>query len=162
MARQEVGAATRAVDLDASSPSVSSAADRRKTGRTIGPTLPSSSDLTLLRESAAESRAAELSYAKKRARKEEKERIEDLVGPKEVGREGMLEKKRARREEGRANQAAKEDAFGEFDEGTLMGGGDSFKARCFHISFTSIRVYSMFFTELRSETPLADDLKKSD
>ncbi|KAI0001867.1 hypothetical protein BJV77DRAFT_1063253 [Russula vinacea] len=46
---------------------------------------------------------------------EARERVEDAVGPREVGRERMLEKKRERRED--------------VDEGTLMGGGDSFKAQ---------------------------------
>ena len=52
------------------------------------------------------------------------------MGPREVGREGMLERKRARREGDREFRNAREDAGLEMDEGTLMGGGDSFQARC--------------------------------
>ena len=138
MTRREVGAATQSADPDATSPNAStgkSLGDIRKSGKSIGPTMPSSSELTLLRESAAEFRAVEAAYTRKRARAEERERIEDLVGPKEQGREGALEKKRVRREEGRATQAVKDDIFGDYDEGTLMGGGDSFQARYEQPSF---------------------------
>ena len=82
-----------------------------------------------MREERDELRAMERSHERKRAREEDKERIEDLVGPKERGREGMLEKKKARREADKAARDSKDDAFGEYDESTLMGGGDSFQAR---------------------------------
>jgi hypothetical protein len=36
-------------------------------------------------------------HKRKREKAEGKERVEDAVGPKEVRREGMLEKKRAKR-----------------------------------------------------------------
>jgi hypothetical protein len=49
-----------------------------------------------------------------------------MVGPKEVGKEGMLEKKRARREDDRAFREKGDDGF-EADESTLLGGGDSFR-----------------------------------
>jgi len=52
-----------------------------------------------------------------------------MVGPKEVGREGMLEKKRARREGDRAFREKGDDGFVEADEKTLLGGGDSFRER---------------------------------
>ena len=95
----------------------------------MGPTLPSASDLVLARESAAEYDSAERSYKRKREKAEAKERIEDMVGPKEVGREAMLEKKRARREGDRSFRERGDEGFAETDEGTLMGGGDSFKER---------------------------------
>ena len=41
----------------------------------------------------------------------------------------MLEKKRVRREADRSFKDAKDDAFGDYDESTLMGGEDSFQAR---------------------------------
>jgi hypothetical protein len=63
---------------------------------------------------------------RKRDRAEAKERVEDMVGPKEVGKEGMLEKKRARRETDRAFREKGDDGF-EADESTLLGGGDSFR-----------------------------------
>ncbi|EJD03527.1 uncharacterized protein FOMMEDRAFT_83603 [Fomitiporia mediterranea MF3/22] len=130
--RHAVETATHSTDLDTSD-SVAAPAPQLGThsgrSRVLGPTLPSASDRILLREAQEESRAAERSYERKRAREEDKERIEDLVGPKERGREGMLEKKKARREADRATRDAKDDAFGDYDESTLMGGGDSFQAR---------------------------------
>ena len=66
---------------------------------------------------------------RKRARVEALERVEDVVGPKEIGREGMLEKKRAQREADRASRDKGDDGF-EADERTLLGGGDSFKEQC--------------------------------
>lgn len=105
-------------------------------GRVLGPTLPTSSDLTLSREAASEYEAADRSYKRKRDRLEGKERVEDMVGPKEVGREGMLEKKRARREGDRAFREKGDDGFVEADEKTLLGGGDSFRERCV-LSFQS-------------------------
>ncbi|KIJ66561.1 hypothetical protein HYDPIDRAFT_86702 [Hydnomerulius pinastri MD-312] len=94
--------------------------------RVHGPTLPSASDLVLAREAASEYQAAERDYKRKRDRAEAKEHIEDMVGPKAVGREGMLEKKRARRDNDRAFREKGEDGF-EADESTLLGGGDSFR-----------------------------------
>lgn len=103
--------------------------------RVHGPTLPSASDLVLARESAAEHQAAEQHLKRKRDRAEAKDRIEDMVGPKAIGKEGMLEKKRARRENDKAFREKGEDGF-EADESTLLGGGDSFKDQCvFSLSF---------------------------
>jgi len=51
-----------------------------------------------------------------------------MVGPKEVGRDAMLEKKRARRDGDRAFREKGDDGF-EADERTLLGGGDSFRER---------------------------------
>ena len=97
-------------------------------GRVLGPSLPSASDLVLARETASEIQDEERKYARKRARAEAKERVEDMVGPKAVGKEGMLENKRARREADRTFRDKGDDGF-EADEGTLLGGGDSFKER---------------------------------
>ena len=96
-----------------------------------GPTLPTSGDLTLAQESAESARLAELSAQRKRSRVEERERIDDMVGPKPIGREGQLEKKRARRENDRAARDQKDDAIGDWDESVLMGSGDgdSFQAK---------------------------------
>ncbi|THU83746.1 hypothetical protein K435DRAFT_688969 [Dendrothele bispora CBS 962.96] len=96
-------------------------------GRMQGPTLPSSADMQLAKEYATEMQEEERKLKRKRDRKEEKERVEDMVGPKEVGREGMLEKKRARRENDKAFRERGDEGL-ELDESTLMGGGDSFKA----------------------------------
>lgn len=41
-----------------------------------------------------------------------------------------MEKKREKREGDKAFREAREDAGLELDEGTLMGGGDSFQDRC--------------------------------
>ena len=90
--------------------------------------MPSSSDRMLAREAADEARVADREYQRKRDRKEAKERLEDVVGPKEVGRAGMLEKKKAQREADKAFRERGDDGF-DVDEGTLMGGGDSFQAQ---------------------------------
>ncbi|KAH7926830.1 hypothetical protein BV22DRAFT_1008149 [Leucogyrophana mollusca] len=116
--REEVGSATYGRDSRSQGASSS--------GRVHGPTLPSSSDLVLARESASEYQAAERDHKRKRDRAEAKERVEEMVGPKPVGREGMLEKKRARRENDRAFREKGDDGF-EADESTLLGGGDSFR-----------------------------------
>lgn len=91
-----------------------------------GPAMPSASDLTLSRELVAEREQEERSYKRKRDKLEAKERIEDMVGPREVGREGMLEKKRARREADKSFREKGDEGF-EVDESTLLGGGDSYK-----------------------------------
>jgi hypothetical protein len=93
-----------------------------------GPTLPSHVDHILAREAAEEQAAAEREYQRKRDKAEARERIEDVVGPREVGRERMLEKKRERRESDRTFRERGDEGL-EMDEGTLMGGGDSFKAQ---------------------------------
>jgi hypothetical protein len=72
---------------------------------------------------------------RKREKGEDKERLDDLVGPKEVGREGMLEKKRVKREGDRAFREAKDDGGLEVSEDILMGGGGGFKERCVSIYF---------------------------
>jgi hypothetical protein len=90
--------------------------------------MPGSSDLQLLREEQAEAQALDRSRSRKRERVEDKDRIEDVVGPKEVGREGQLEKKRVKREGDRAFREKSPGAGLEGSEDFLMG-GDSFKAR---------------------------------
>ncbi|KIP02501.1 hypothetical protein PHLGIDRAFT_79057 [Phlebiopsis gigantea 11061_1 CR5-6] len=120
-ARQDVGAATynRSRSGHASSSTSGS-------GKVHGPTMPSQSDLTLAREDAESLHATERDLKRKRDRREAKDRVEDMVGPKEVGRESMLEKKRARREADRSFREKGDDGF-EADESTLLGGGDSFR-----------------------------------
>ncbi|KAK0184623.1 hypothetical protein F5146DRAFT_231805 [Armillaria mellea] len=114
-ARESVGAATQSRALGESS------------GRVQGPTLPSPADLVLAREMDAEYRDEERKHKRKRERAEDKERIEDMVGPREVGREGMLEKKRARREADKCFREKGDDSV-ELDESALFT-GDSFQAR---------------------------------
>ncbi|TBU37490.1 hypothetical protein BD309DRAFT_932305 [Dichomitus squalens] len=97
-------------------------------GRVMGPTMPSAADRVLVRETTEERRAAERDYQRKREKKEAKERIEDMVGPKELGRAGQLEKKKAQREANRAFRDKGDDGL-DVDESTLMGGGDSFQAQ---------------------------------
>jgi len=110
-------------------------------GRVQGPTLPSVSDLVLAREAASEYDNEERKYKRKRELAEAKDRVEDMVGPREVGREAMLEKKRARREGDRAFREKGDDGF-EADDATLLGGGDSFRDR-----------YVGFFLRLLSSLP---------
>lgn len=121
-AREDISAATR------NRPSGPGSSSAGGSGRVQGPTLPSQADLTLAREDADSLRSTERNLDKKRKRKEEKERLEDTIGPKPVGREGMLEKKRARREADKVFREKGDDGF-EADESTLMGGGDSFQER---------------------------------
>ncbi|EIW63866.1 uncharacterized protein TRAVEDRAFT_138168 [Trametes versicolor FP-101664 SS1] len=97
-------------------------------GRVLGPSMPSSSDRILAQEAQGEYRAAERDLQRKRERKEAKERVEDLVGPKEVGRAGQLEKKKVQREANRAFREKGDEGL-EVDDATLMGGGDSFQAQ---------------------------------
>ncbi|RDB19347.1 hypothetical protein Hypma_013401 [Hypsizygus marmoreus] len=117
-AREQIGAATYGVEAP------SQAGPSR--GRVQGPTLPSASDLVLSRELASEQVQEERSYKRKRDKLEAKERVEDMVGPREVGREGMMEKKRARREADRSFRDKGDEGL-EADESTLLGGGDSFR-----------------------------------
>ncbi|KAI6030982.1 hypothetical protein EDC04DRAFT_3142445 [Pisolithus marmoratus] len=123
-AREDVGSATYAPGR--SSRGAGEETSGSGSGRTIGPTLPSASDLVLAREVASEYQAIERDLKRKRDRAEAKGRLEDIVGPKEVGREAMLEKKRARRENDRAFREKGDEGF-EADESTLLGGGDSFR-----------------------------------
>lgn len=94
-----------------------------------GPSLPPQADRVLAREAAEERATAERDYQRKRDKAEARERIEDMVGPREVGRERVLEKKRERREGDRAFREKGDEGL-EVDEGTLLGGGSSFKAEC--------------------------------
>ncbi|KAJ7150300.1 hypothetical protein C8R46DRAFT_1124548 [Mycena filopes] len=119
-AREQVGAATYGRDGASSSTSASGS------GRVMGPTLPSSSDLVLARELDRETEQEQRSLKRKRDKAEVKERVEEMVGPREVGREGALEKKRARREADSAFRDRGDDGF-EADESVLLGGGDSFR-----------------------------------
>lgn len=121
-ARAEVGAATYRAGGEPSS----------RTGdgsnkRVQGPSLPPQADRVLAREAAEEQAAAGRNYQRKRDKAEARDRVEDMVGPREVGRERMLEKKRERREGDRAFREKGDEGL-EIDEGTLLGGGNSFKA----------------------------------
>ncbi|KAF7347463.1 hypothetical protein MVEN_01502300 [Mycena venus] len=124
-ARESVGAATWGRQSTSTGASSSSAPGP---SRIQGPTLPSSSDLVYARELARETEQEDRSLKRKRDKAEAKERIEDMVGPREVGREGALEKKRARREADRSFRERGDDGM-EADESVLLGGGDSFKAQ---------------------------------
>jgi len=121
-ARAEVGLATYRVGGE---PSSRSGEGNNK--RVQGPSLPPQADRVLAHEAAEERAAAERDYQRKRDRTEARERIEDVVGPREVGRERVLEKKRERREGDRAFRERGDEGL-EVDEGTLLGGGSSFKA----------------------------------
>ena len=100
----------------------------RPGGRIQGPTMPPGFDLTLAREEAAEHRDEERAHKRKRDKMETKDRIEEMVGPKPVGREGMLEKKKLKRENDRDFREKGDEGL-EIDEKTLMGGDDSFRAQ---------------------------------
>ncbi|KAI9445051.1 hypothetical protein H4582DRAFT_878454 [Lactarius indigo] len=121
-ARAEVGAATYRAGGEPSSRSINGSNKRVQ-----GPSLPPQADRVLAREAAEERDAAERNYQRKRDKAEARDRVEDMVGPREVGRERMLEKKRERREGDRAFREKGDEGL-EIDEGTLLGGGNSFKA----------------------------------
>ncbi|KAF7307287.1 hypothetical protein MIND_00522700 [Mycena indigotica] len=121
--REEVGAATYRKDNNSSAnPNASTS----RSSRVQGPTLPSASDLAYARELTRDVEQEERSLKRKRDKAEARDRIEDMVGPKEVGREGMLEKKRAKRESDRSFRERGDEGL-EAPESTLLGGGDSFK-----------------------------------
>ena len=124
-ARAEVGAATYGAS---NGPSRTPGDGSIK--RVQGPTLPPQADRTLAREAAEEEATAEREYQRKRDKAEARDRVEDMVGPREVGRERMLEKKRERRDNDRAFREKGDEGL-DVDERTLMGGGggDSFKAQ---------------------------------
>ncbi|KAG8880730.1 hypothetical protein FRB98_004747 [Tulasnella sp. 332] len=94
----------------------------------IGPTLPSAGDRRVQLEETREVEQRNVTASRKRERQEDKERVEDLVGPREVGREGMLEKKRLKREDDRRLQDKEEGGL-EVDDSALYGDNDSFQAR---------------------------------
>jgi hypothetical protein len=121
-ARAEVGVATYGVDSRPPNAGESSSK------RVQGPALPSQADRILAREAEEEKVVAERAYQRKHDKAEARDRIEDMVGPREVGRERMLEKKRERREGDRAFREKGDEGL-DVDEKTLMGGGDSFKAQ---------------------------------
>ena len=153
-ARTEVGAATYGAD-NRPPPTTSGHGSVK---RVLGPTLPPQADRILAREDAEERAAAEREYQRKRDKAEARERIEDMVGPRAVGRERMLEKKRERRDGDRAFREKGDEGL-DVDEGTLMGGGDSFKAQWVPPSITHLitltdtnRVQPFRFTELLAET----------
>lgn len=126
-ARQDVESVTYGARASASASSSSRPA---RTIGPIGPTLPTREDLTLAREATADAAAADRAYKRKRGRAEALERVEDAVGPRAVGREAQIENKRAKREDDRAFRERGDDGGLEADEGTLMGGGDSFRDQC--------------------------------
>ncbi|KAF5352333.1 hypothetical protein D9756_006153 [Leucocoprinus leucothites] len=125
VAREEISAATNVRDHSFQAAASGSGGSG---GRVIGPAMPSASDLTLAREYATEREEEERRHQRKRDKAEAKDRVEDMVGPKAVGREAMLEKKQVRRENNRAFRERGDDGL-DMDESTTMGGGDSFKER---------------------------------
>ncbi|KAF8640727.1 hypothetical protein AX17_000379 [Amanita inopinata Kibby_2008] len=125
-ARQEVTAATYGRDMTHTHPEAGTSASASSSARVQGPTLPTTADLIHAREMESEHQDEERKHKRKRDKLEAKEKVEDMVGPKEVGKEGMLEKKRARREQDRAFRERGDEGL-EADESTLMGGGDSFR-----------------------------------
>lgn len=121
--------AIRAVREEMGSSRLGGASSSSNSKRVLGPTLPSHADRVLAEEEAEEKRAAELQRKRKRERAEDKDRLEDTIGPKEIGKAGMLENKRAKRENDKAFRERGDEGFVETDEKTLMGGGDSFRER---------------------------------
>ncbi|KAH8763208.1 hypothetical protein F5883DRAFT_605574 [Diaporthe sp. PMI_573] len=98
-------------------------------GTRIGPTIPTLSDLSLQRESAAEDRESQyndLRQARKADRAEQKERLEELAPRAEPGtRERRLEKKAAVNEKMKGFREGGDAGVEEVGDGDLMGGGDS-------------------------------------
>ncbi len=96
--------------------------------RVAGPTMPSAGDWTVHEEEQKELDSRQRNYVRKRDREEDRERVDDLVGPREIGRDGALEKKRLKREADRQIRD-KEDVGLELGDDALYGGGDSFQRR---------------------------------
>lgn len=134
-ARADVGAATYGQITRLSHDTGPSTSGTRpaSSGRIQGPAMPSAADLTLARELTKEQREEERAYQKKREKLDAKDRLEEMVGPKSIGKEAILEKKRAKREGDRTFRERGDDGL-ELDESTLMGGGDSFREQCVHVS----------------------------
>ena len=84
--------------------------------------MPTPSDLILARETATETAMADRALERKRDRRDARDREEEMVGPRAVGRERMLEKKAERRASDRAFRERGDEGL-EVDEATLMGGG---------------------------------------
>jgi len=129
-ARSKVTADTHAASSSAS------ASRGPPTKRSYGPSMPSPADAQFYAEEAAETSAAQESLSRKRARAEERDRLDDAIGVNKsdlVGKDRQLENKRARREGDRAFREARSDETGglEIQEDVLMGstGADSFRAR---------------------------------
>lgn len=150
-ARAEVGAATYGVGDE---PSTTASSGKR----VQGPALPPLGDRILAQEAAEEMAAAEREYQRKREKVEARERLEDMVGPREVGRERMLEKKRERREGDRAFRERGDEGL-EVDEGMLLGGGDSFKAQWVQLCITYL--VCLPCPGLPAETQRVRDLSKN-
>jgi hypothetical protein len=146
-AREEVSAATYGHGAGPSSSSSSNAARASGSGRIQGPAMPSAADLTLARELTQEQRDAERALKRKRDKLEARDRIEEMVGPKPLGREAMLEKKRAKREGDRTFRERGDDGL-ELDESTLMGGGDSFREQCVHVLCIIMPLYFYILTAI--------------
>ena len=98
-------------------------------GTRKGPWLPTLSDLSLQRESAAEDRESQLNdlrQARKADRAEQKEHLEELAPRAEPGtRERRLEKKAAVNEKMKGFREGGDAGVEEVGDGDLMGGGDS-------------------------------------
>jgi len=100
----------------------------RARSKVQGPSLPSASDMQYVREVADDLKTRSMQASRRHDRTEQRERVDELVGPKESGREGMLEKKRVARESDKSYRDAKDDGALEFNDNDLLGGSDSFKA----------------------------------
>jgi len=137
LARERVNEATRG--------SMASASGGPGNRAVQGPFLPGrstlSSDRQYDRELDTERQDRERRASRKRAREEENDHIEDVIGPKSIGREGTLEAKRARRENDRTfREKEAEDDFGD----DFLMGGDSFKSRYIHELHRCIILTSCF------------------
>lgn len=103
--------------------------------RKVGPSVPNFQDLQYKHELAEEDRSAqldELRYDRKKERKAEKERLEELVPRAQPGsRERQLEKKREATASNRAFAETKEAGAEEVGDGDLLGddGVDVYKAK---------------------------------
>lgn len=102
--------------------------------------MPSAADIAYAREYADNMAAEDRKYKNKKDKLEARDRLEDIVGPKAVGKEAQLEKRRAQRDNDRAFREEKESGGLEVDETTLMGTGDSFKDAyvAVFLSFSSV------------------------
>lgn len=101
---------------------------RPSIGPAIGPVMPNSMAFSANhtdRQLALEAEREDAARRRKAERQTQLSRAEELV-PKSGGREGKMEERRANNAVNREFREKDQSAGMELDEGTLLGGGDSF------------------------------------
>lgn len=96
-----------------------------------GPSRPTAiADLQYQREAESDARAAEKDYGRQLEKRDRREAKEEERDSRATGRDRLQEKRAERRGANREFASRNDDAGLEVDEATLMGGEDSFAAKC--------------------------------